>query len=107
MKLDATARMNLMKFVCSFPWTDLRVTQRERDLVMRIVGRLGLSNEEADQVAAWLEVPPPADEIDPSLVPREPRELFLAAAELTAHADGQVVPIEREQLEVFRELLRD
>ena len=107
MNLDAAARMNLMKFVCSFAWTDLRVTQSERDLVMRIVGRLGLDNDEAAQVARWLQVPPPAEEIDPSQVPKEHRQMFLNAVELTAQADGQIAPAERDQLEVFRELLSD
>ena len=107
MKLDAAARMNLMKFVCSFAWTDLRVTQSERDLVMRIAGRLGLTNDESDQVAEWLQVPPPAEEIDPSQVPKEHRQIFLSAVELTAQADGQIAPAERDQLAVFRELLND
>ena len=33
--------MRLMKFVCSFAWTDLKVQQQERDLVMRIAGTCG------------------------------------------------------------------
>lgn len=107
MKLDASARMNLMKFVCSFAWTDLRVTQQERDLIMRIAGRLDLDADEVEQVAEWLKVPPPGDEIDPARVPREHRQLFLDAAELTVRADNQVVPAEREQLVLFRELLSD
>lgn len=105
MKLDARARMNLMKFVCSFAWTDLKVTQEERDFVMRIVGRLGLDDAEAKQVKVWLQVPPPIDEIDPAAIPPEHRQLFLNAAELTARADGRVVPAERDQLALFRELL--
>lgn len=107
MKLDPAARMDLLKFVCSFAWTDLRVTQQERDLVMRIVGRMGLGDDEAKQVAAWLKVPPPIDEIDPGMVPRAHRQLFLQAAELAIKADGRVVPAERDQLAVFRQLLAD
>lgn len=106
MKLDGAARMNLMKFVCSFVWTDLKVHQAERDLVMRIAGHLGLANDEVMQVKSWLQVPPTADELDPSSVPREHRELFLSAAELVAKADGRVVPAERESLALFRDLLR-
>jgi len=105
MKLDADARMNLMKFVCSFAWTDLRVTQNERDLILRIAGQLGLTNDESARVAGWLQVPPPAEEIDPSQVPIEHRQVFLTAVELTVQADGQVAPAERDQLAVFRELL--
>ena len=107
MKLDGTARMNLMKFVCSFAWTDLRVTQEERDLVMRIADRLGLTEGEAEQVGRWLEVPPPIDEIDPTVVPKAHRQLFLNAAELTIRADNRIAPAERDQLALFRELLTD
>jgi uncharacterized tellurite resistance protein B-like protein len=107
MNLDAAARMNLLKFVCSFVWTDFQVTQAERDLVMRITGRLGLSDAETRKVAAWLEVPPPAEEIDPSDVPKAHRELFLKAAEMAIKADGKVAPVERDTLALFRELLRD
>lgn len=105
MTLDPVARMKLMKFVCSFAWTDLKVTQAERDLIMRICGLMGLTDDEVAQVAKWLQVPPAADEIDPTNVPAEHRELFLSAAEMTAKADGQVAPAERESLALFRELL--
>jgi tellurite resistance protein len=104
MTMNAAERMNLMRFVCSFAWTDLRVSQAERDLVMRIAGRLGLTDDEAKQVAAWLQVPPAADAVDPTTVPAAHRQLFLHAAQLVTHADG-VVPAERDALALFRELL--
>ena len=105
MKIEPAARMNLLKFVCSFAWTDLNVAQQERDLVMRIAGRMNLSNPEVQQVAEWLRVPPRAEEIDPTSVPMAHRQVFLQAAELTVKADGRVVPAERDQLAVFRKLL--
>ena len=107
MKIDPAARMDLMKFVCSFVWTDLKVAQQERDLVMRIAGRMNLSNDEVQQVARWLKVPPPVDEIDPAAIPKAHRQLFLQAAELAVNADGRVVPAERDHLAVFRQLLDD
>lgn len=93
-----------MKFVCSFAWTDLKVTQSERDLVMRIVGRLGLDAGETQQVERWLQVPP-AD-VDPTTVPPDHRKLFLDLAELVVRVDGEVAPEEAESLELFRDLLR-
>lgn len=107
MKLSVAERLNLLKFVCSFVWTDLKVAQAERDLVMRIVGHLKLTDAEAKQVAQWLKVPPPIDEIDPSSVPKEHRELFLQAAEMAVKADGRVVPAERDAMALFRDLLAD
>ncbi|MEO6593860.1 MAG: TerB family tellurite resistance protein [Planctomycetota bacterium] len=105
MVLSTADRMRLMKFVCSFVWTDLVVKQSERDLVMRIVGHLQLTDAEAKQVAAWLAVPPRAEEVDPTAVPPEHRRLFLEAAELAIKADGRVVPAERDALALFRDLL--
>ncbi|HEB52714.1 MAG TPA: TerB family tellurite resistance protein [bacterium] len=105
MELTPAERLDLMKFVCSFVWTDLKVTQEERDLVMRTCGQLGLSAEETAQVEGWLEVPPPADEVDPFRIPREHRELFLKMAEAVVQADGKVVPAESESLRLFRDLL--
>ena len=105
MKLSVAERLNLLKFVCSFVWTDLKVAQAERGLVMRIAGRMALTDAETKQVASWLQVPPDVEEIDPSAVPKEHRQLFLQAAELAIKADGRVVPAERDSMALFRDLL--
>jgi hypothetical protein len=105
MNMNAAERMNLMRFVCSFAWTDLRVAQSERDLVMRIAGHLALGDAEVEQVKQWLKVPPPAESVDPTLVPLAHRRLFLQAAELVTQADGRVVPAEQDSLALFRDLL--
>ncbi len=105
MDLSPADRMNLMKFVCSFAWTDLNVSQSERDLVMRISGRLQLTEDESKRVKEWLDVPPTAEEVDPNSVPPEHRQLFLTLAEMIAQADGKVVPAESESLKLFRDLL--
>jgi uncharacterized tellurite resistance protein B-like protein len=107
MNMNATERMNLMRFVCSFVWTDLEVAQAERDLVMRIAGRMSLTEAEVAQVAQWLRTPPDVEEVDPTSIPPAHRKLFLQAAELAVKADGRVVPAETESLALFRELLVD
>lgn len=106
MQLDHAAAMNLLKFICSFCWTDLKVQQQERDLVMQVVGKLGLGETDTNQVKAWLLVPPPVDEIDPTAIPQQHRELFLAAADAAVKADGKVVPAERDAVALFRGLLQ-
>ena len=105
MELSRADRMNLMKFVCSFVWTDLHVSQAERDVVMRICGRLNLTDDEAKAVQGWLDVPPTAEEVDPNAVPPEHRQLFLTTAEMVVNADGEIAPAEQESLKLFRDLL--
>ena len=105
MELSPSERMNLMKFVCSFAWTDLNVSHAERDLVMRISGSLHLTDSEAKQVAGWLEVPPPIDEVDPTSVPPAHRQLFLTTLGMIVKADGKVVGAEHESMELFRDLI--
>ena len=105
MKLGPVERMNLLRFVTSFVWTDLKVSQTERDLVMRIVGHLNLTDAETKQVAAWLQVPPNVEELDPTAVPPEHRQLFLRVMEMAVKADGRVVPAERDSLALFRDLM--
>jgi len=105
MELSPSERMNLMKFVCSFVWTDLNVSQSERDLVMRISGSLNLTNEEAALVKGWLDVPPPIDEVDPTSVPAAHRQLFLTTMEMVVQADGKVAAAESESLALFRDLM--
>lgn len=105
MELSPSERMNLMKFVCSFVWTDLNVSQSERDLVMRISGSLQLTDTEAQQVKGWLDVPPPVEEVDPTSVPPAHRQLFLTTLEMVVQADGKVVAAESESLALFRDLI--
>ncbi len=105
MHMDRAQKLQLLQFVCSFAWTDLKVQQQERDLIMRVVGRMGLGNEDTKKVEGWLKSPPPADDVDPTSIPKEHRQSFFDAVVAVARADGRLVPAERDQLELFRELL--
>jgi tellurite resistance protein len=97
--------MRLMQFVCSFAWADLEIRPEERSFVARLISRLDLDRSEARQVAAWMELPPEPEGIDPTLVPLEHRKLFLESVEGVIHADGEISPEERENLTLFRHLL--
>lgn len=105
-ELTRKERLLLMRFVCSFAWADLEVKAQERDLVARMIRRLGLDEDEEQQVLGWLESPPPLGSVDPALVPREHRMKFLRAVESTVAVDGEVTPEERESLVVFAKLIR-
>jgi uncharacterized tellurite resistance protein B-like protein len=102
-RLTATDRMQLMRFVCSFAWADLKVHERERALIARMVRALRLDGREKAQVERWLESPP---EADPAAVPLAHRQLFLDAVKAVIVADGTVTVEEREQLKLLDEMLR-
>jgi len=105
--LDSEDRLRLMRFICSFAWADLEIQDEERSFVAKMSEKLGLTAEELDQVRGWLDVPPPAEELDPSSIPREHRQLFLDAARAMVVADGRVDPEEAENLALFEMLVQD
>ena len=100
-------RLRLLKFVCSFAWTDLRITETERDVIRQLVTAHKLDADERNQVEEWLELPPAAAEVDPLEIPREHRDRFVESARLIIVADGQLAPVESEALRIFEELLAD
>jgi uncharacterized membrane protein YebE (DUF533 family) len=104
--LNKEDRLQLMRFVCSFAWADLEIADAERDFIVKMVVRLGLDEEEQEQVAQWLEVPPRADDLDPADVPKEHRRLFLDAAKAMILSDGNVEDVEAENLIILDQLLR-
>jgi uncharacterized membrane protein YebE (DUF533 family) len=104
--LNKEDRLQLMRFVCSFAWADLEITEREREFILRLVIRLGLEEEEQVQVAEWLEVPPRADDLDPADIPAEHRQLFLDAAKAMILSDGTIEDVEAENLIILDQLLR-
>ncbi len=97
-------RLRLMKFICSFAWADLEIRQEERNFVARMVARLDLDEDEAEQVQNWLAVPPSPDSVDPTLIPIEHRKIFLESIEGLIAADGEIAPEERENLRLLRQL---
>lgn len=104
--LTREERMILMRFVCSFAWADERVRQEERALVERYIQRLGFDHSEETQVRAWLESPPPAESVDPKLIPAHHRALFIHAIESVVAVDGDIAPVERNRLIQLANLLR-
>jgi uncharacterized membrane protein YebE (DUF533 family) len=104
--LNTEDRLQLMRFVCSFAWADLEITDREREFIVKMVIRLGLDDAEQEQVAGWLEVPPRADDLDPGDIPKEHRQLFLDAAKAMILSDGNVEDVEAENLVILDQLLR-
>ena len=106
-KLSREDQLRLMKFVCSFAWADLEVQDQEKTFVSKMVRRLELNDEDKKLVEGWLEVPPPPEEVDPSTVPVEHREVFLETIRALIAADDVFDPDEKENLKLFEQLLPD
>jgi tellurite resistance protein len=104
-RLSKDDRLNLMRFVCSFAWADFEIQDEERSYVARLVRQLELDAEEQKLVNEWLKVPPPAEEVDPTRIPKAHREIFLNAVRAVVMADGKLDPDEEENLNLFQELL--
>lgn len=103
--LDREERMRLLRFVCTFAWTDLRVTESERAVVEKMIAADEFDEVDRAQVREWLKVPPA--EADPRQVPRAHREQFIDAVRTIIVADGRIVPAERDSLQLFEELMED
>jgi uncharacterized tellurite resistance protein B-like protein len=104
--LNREERLQLMRFICSFAWADLEVRAKERAFINKMVKKLDLSPEEAKEVQKWLEVPPPAELVDPTRIPRAHRDLFLKTARQVVASDGEIDPDEQENLALLEALTR-
>jgi uncharacterized tellurite resistance protein B-like protein len=104
--LDSESRLRLMRFVCSFAWADLDVQDAEVSFVRKMVDALGLDEAERAQVDQWLLRPPSPEEVDPTDIPPEHRQVFLSTCLQLVGADGVVAEHEMETLTLFEKLLR-
>lgn len=105
-KLSSEERLQLMRFICSFAWADLEVREQERQFVRKMIQRLHLDEHEAQQVKGWLEVPPEADAVDPTQIPRAHRQLFLDTVRAMIAADGKIDAEESESFRLLEQLTR-
>lgn len=104
-ELNKEDRLRLMKFVCSFAWADLRIDDAERKMVQKLVRKLRLNAEEKKHVEEWLELPPLAEELDPTQIPDAHKALFLQTAREMIEIDGDISDEEVENFELLEELL--
>ena len=98
-------RLRLVKFLCSFAWADLEVRDEERVFVERVVAQLQLNDEDQEQIQGWLSIPPSPESVDPMLVPKAHRKIFLDSIEGVIVSDGVITPEERENFDLLKTLL--
>jgi hypothetical protein len=65
-----------------------------------------MTPEEAQEVEGWLKLPPSEDDVDPTTIPREHRQLILDAVREMLVADGTTSPEEKETLALLEQLTR-
>jgi uncharacterized membrane protein YebE (DUF533 family) len=101
-RLTGHDRLLLLKFLCAFAWTDLKISEHERAFVERLVQRFGLGGDDAKLVEEWLAVAPSPGSLDPSVVPLEHRRVFVDAVRALIYSDGSVDDEERANFERLR-----
>lgn len=104
--LDREDRLRLMRFICSFAWADLEVADSEKTFVRKMIEELALDEAEKAEVERYLKVPPAPEDIDPTDIPAEHRQVFLNTALRMVGADGVVDEREVENFALFEQLLR-
>jgi len=105
-ELNSDERLSLMRFVCSFAWADLEIADAERNFVTKMMQQLDLNEDERAQVEEWLKMPPRPEDVDPTDIPVEHRQIFLNYALQMVGADGIVDEREVETFSLFEKLLR-
>ena len=105
-ELPSEDRLRLMRFVCAFAWADLDIADTERDFVRSLISKMNLNEEEAAEVEHYLTVPPRPEDVDPTDVPAEHRQIFLTSILGIVGADGVVDEREVENLSLLEQLLR-
>lgn len=105
-RLGREDRLKLLRFVIAFAWADLSISAGEIAYVHRLVERLKLEPEEAARVDRWLKSPPQPEEVDPTEIPSQHRQLFIDAIREIATSDGEMSEEEKESLDLLERLSR-
>jgi uncharacterized tellurite resistance protein B-like protein len=105
--LDTSQRKQLVRFVCSIAWADLRLRKEELEFVKRLVRRLEFGKDAEAEVLRFLHAPPEPEEVDPNLIQFEHREIFLDTMRTMIAADLDVSTEERECMQLLEQLLGD
>jgi len=105
--LSRDEKLLLLRFVCAFAWTDLKVREQERVFVRRLAARLELDPAGAADVEQWLHVAPAPGSVDPNSIPKEHRRVFIEAVRAVIYVDGEVDAEERQRFEQLRAALAD
>jgi len=107
LRLSSEERLRLVRFLCSFAWADLDAADREKDFVRVLTRKMGVTPEESLQVEEWLAFPPDPDTVDPTEIPPEHKQVFLAQCLKMVQADGTIDSQEIELLSLFEQLILD
>ena len=99
--------MMLFQFLCAFAWADMVVQKEEVEMIERLMESLKLEEQGRIQVREWLKKPPPAEVIDPYLIPLDLQSILLDAAQAVVLSDGEIHPQETELLNALKQIFTD
>ncbi len=103
-RLSPADRRKLLRFVIATAWADLKITPREVGFLERLLRRLQLPSAEEAEVLQWLKAPPDPDEVDPTSIPRQHREIYLDTIRGMMQVDGSASAEEKENLRLLERL---
>ena len=104
-QLESEERLKLLRLVCAMAWADSEIQQEERGFIAKLIFKMGTPAAEIRQVKQWLAERPADEDVDPSTIPQEHREMFLEACRGVMAADGTVTDEEKAELEKMEKLL--
>jgi uncharacterized tellurite resistance protein B-like protein len=104
-QLSQAQRQRVLKFGVSSAWADLSLDSREVAVLFDIADELALDDEGRTRFLSWLSEPPPPEEVDPTKVMQEERELCISVASRVIAADGRKTEEEEAFLALLTELL--
>ena len=98
-------KMQIMRFICTFAWADLKVVPSEKLMIERFCNTLQLDENQRKEVNSWTKRPIHPEDIDPFSIPDHLKKYILSAAKAISIVDGDFDEKEAELLELLQNLL--
>ena len=105
MVLPVSDRLCVLRFAATFLWADLTVDLAEHSFFQDLARELGVPRASLPDVLDMLDMPPHAEDIDPTRVPPELARTVREVALRAIASDGHVATREMELFDLLDELL--
>ena len=98
-------RLCVLRFASSFLWADLSIDDAEHTFFVALARELGFPSSALPALVELLDLPPDADDIDPTRVPSELASTVRDVALRAIASDGRVLEREMHLFDLLDELL--